>query len=194
MLLQQVKLQLDLSGNGRYTPINTHSEKSKEIKIMCDESAVEESKPIVVLGTEADTVLIINETGTTLNTAKVIEEMKEKTLKFNLSLSRFDLAKLTMKNKATILLVDFCGVSTKGHEEKKNYLVHYLKIFCAIQKSPNVKCDYLIIGGDFNLDLDLFKEKKKFALEMLGLKYSLCTTESGTAKTCHKKDLVKCVF
>ncbi len=51
-----------------------------------------------------------------------------------------------------------------------NYLVHYLKIFCAIQKSPNVKCDYLIIGGDFNLDLNLFKEKKKDILDQLSLK------------------------
>jgi len=100
----------------------------------------------------------------------------EKQSKILLHTSRFCIGQFTVQeNGVKLLLVCFHGHhKSLTIPEKRINLRYYLRLFQKVKESS--KSNFLIVGGDFNLDLDDFEELEKFEkfepniLNELGLK------------------------
>jgi hypothetical protein len=82
---------------------------------------------------------------------------------FQISSKRFRFTVLT-RGERSVLLVNYHG-ERNGMAEKErvqNFLV-YLKLFQGVKMERD--CNYLVIGGDFNFDLDTFAENNQTFLD-----------------------------
>jgi hypothetical protein len=86
-----------------------------------------------------------------------------------ISYKRFRICKLTKGDHQSVLLVNFHGEHKMLADEKMQSFRAYLQIFQQLKEKE--KCNHLVIAGDFNFDLDTFKNNhlNKNILESLNL-------------------------
>ncbi len=81
---------------------------------------------------------------------------------------RYCISKFEIEGKS-VLLVSFHGTHIRlSNRLKKIKLSQFLQKFCQYKK--DLQCDHLIIGGDFNLDLDEFNNENLLFMQSLKLK------------------------
>jgi hypothetical protein len=88
--------------------------------------------------------------------------------------SKFCIAKyvirrgVSFRERETLLVVSFHGTRKMDVVQKVKHLKTFLKEFKKLKQES--KSSHLIIGGDFNVDLDVFGRKESEFLQYLGLK------------------------